>query len=191
MNYTKKEINKITYELLDLDQKEVEKRIIADMEAGVDVYYDRRWEVTDHLTHWLECQHEIYSGKEVLILGVGVGAESLVLGRLAEMVYLNDLSPTALEICAEQMEYNGFTQYQKLLGSYQQLKLPKVDLVVGSFLVYNRETLAAMKTFMKENRVPFILMNENLKEFKSLLTTFPHKVIFEEEGACCVLFEEG
>lgn len=189
MNYKKIEINKVAYDLLDLDQREVEKRIIADMETGVDVYYDRRWEVTDYLTDWLERQHEIYAGKKVLILGAGVGAESLVLGRLAEKVYLNDLSPAALELCVEQMEYNGYTCYQKLLGSYQNLKLPEVDLVVGSFLVYNRETLGAMKTFMKENKAQFILMNENLKEFKSLLIAFPHKVIFEEEGACCVLFE--
>jgi len=187
MKYRNLTIGETDYKLLDLDQKSVEKRIIEDMEAGVDVYYDRRWEVTDYLTAWLENHHEVYADKRVLVLGAGVGAETLVLGRLSEMIHLNDLSPTALELCAEQLEHNGIDNYKILLGRYEQLDLPEVDLVVASFLVYNRETLDAMKRFVSENNCQFILMNENLKEFKSLLAEFSHEILFEEEGATCVL----
>lgn len=189
MDYQISNIKGVEYSLLDLDQKEVEKRIIADMEAGVDVYYDRRWEVTAFLTEWLENNQKVYAGRKILILGAGVGAESLVLGRQAETVYLNDLSPVALELCAEQMEHNGLTNYHNLLGSYQEIELPRVDLVVASFLVYNRETLDAIQAFMSGNKAKFILMNEKLKEFKSLLKAFPHEVLFEEEGASCVMFD--
>ncbi len=188
MNYLTKRIGCAKYDLLDLDQKAVEKRIIADMESGVDVYYDRRWEVTDYLTTWLENHQDVYSGKRVLVLGAGVGAETLVLGRLSKVIYLNDLSPTALELCGEQLQHNGMENFEMLLGCYEQLDLPKVDLVVASFLVYNRETLDAMKTFVADNNCQFILVNENLKEFKSLLDEFHHEVLFEEEGATCILF---
>ena len=187
MKYLKTTIGKTDYQLLDLDQKEVEKRIIDDMEDGVDVYYDRRWEVTDYLTTWLDNNRGVYADKRVLVLGAGVGAETLVLGRLSAMIHLNDLSPTALELCAEQLEYNGIENYEILLGRYEQLDLPEVDIVVASFLVYNRETFDAMKDFVSENNCQFILMNENLKEFKSLLAEFPHEVLFEQEGATCVL----
>lgn len=187
MKYRSVTIGTAQYDLLDLDQKAVERRIIADMESGVDVYYDRRWEVTDYLTAWLESHHDVYEGKRVLVLGAGVGAETLVLGRLSERIYLNDLSPTALELCAEQLEYNGIREFEILLGRYEQLILPEVDIVVASFLVYNRETLDAMQDFVSENNCQFILMNENLKEFKSLLGKFSHEVLFEEEGATCVL----
>jgi len=69
------------------------------MDAGVDVYYDRRWEVTSILTDWLEKNHSQYEGKRVLVLGAGVGAETLVLGRLAEKVYLNDLMAIRITKC--------------------------------------------------------------------------------------------
>lgn len=188
MIYKTTTIGQADYQLLDLDQKSVEKRIIQDMDAGVEVYYDRRWEVTESLTAWLEANHSFYMGKRALVLGAGVGAETLVLGRLAEKIYINDLSPTALELCAEQMDYNGLGNYETLLGRYQEIDLPTVDIVVASFLVYNRETLDAMRSFMADNDAQFILMNENLKEFKSLLKEFPHDLIFEVEGASCVKF---
>jgi len=188
MIYRKTVIGETEYYLLDLDQKAVEKRIIQDMDAGVEVYYDRRWEVTEFLTRWLENNQSYYFEKRAMVLGAGVGAEALVLGRLTEKVYLNDLSSTALELCAEQMDYNKLINYEILLGRYQEIELPVVDIVVASFLVYNRETLNAMRTFMAENHAKFILMNENLKEFKSLLKEFNHELIFEVEGASCVMF---
>lgn len=188
MKYIKQQIGNAEYFLLDLDQKAVEKRIIADMDAGVDVYYDRRWEVTDLLTGWLENNHEVYAGKRVLVLGAGVGAETLVLGRLADRLFINDLSPTALELCAEQLEFNGIGNHEKLLGRYEMLEIPKVDLIVASFLVYNKDTLQSMRNFMETNDCEFILMNENLKEFKKYLTEAENEVVFESEGAMCVRF---
>ena len=188
MKYIKKEIKDTEYFLLDLDQKAVEKRIIADMDAGVDVYYDRRWEVTELLTDWLEAHHEVYEGKRVLVLGAGVGAETLVLGKLVEKLFINDLSPTALELSAEQLDFNGIGNHEALLGRYEDVEIPKVDLIVASFLVYNKETLTAMRAFMETNDCEFILMNENLKEFKKFLTEAQHEVVFESEGAMCVKF---
>lgn len=187
LRYIDSKIGKVTYRLLDLDQKLVDREVIADMDAGVDVYYDRRWEVTSILTDWLEKNHSQYEGKRVLVLGAGVGAETLVLGRLAEKVYLNDLSSIALKLCGWQMEHNGYKNYEVLKGLYEQITLPKVDVILASFLVYNKETLAAFRTFIRNAGCQFILMNENLKEFQQLLIELEHEVLFEVDGAKCVL----
>jgi len=187
MKYHKKRIGQVEYLLLDLDQKAVEKRVIEDMEGGVDVYYDRRWEITDNLTDWLEANHSAYQAKSILVLGAGIGAETVVLGKLAKKIFINDLSTTALELCAEQLEMNEIKNYEMLIGRYEQLELPKVDLVVASFLVYNSETLKAIRIFIKDMQCQFLLMNENLKEFQKLLPEFKHEVVFEVDGAKCVM----
>ena len=59
---------------------------------------------------------------------------------------------------------------------------------MASFLVYNKETLRSMRAFMEENGCDFILMNENLPDFVRCLRELKHEVIFEDEGAMCVLF---
>lgn len=188
MKYTKKRIGEHGYFLLDLDQRAVELRVMEDMDAGVDVYYDRRWEVTGFLTEWLEENHDVYKGKRVLVLGAGVGIETAVLGRLASKLFINDLSSTALALCSEQLGENEVHGFDTLLGKYEDIELPEVDLIVASFLVYNKETLRAMRAFMAENQCAFILMNENLPDFMKCLRELTHEVIFEEEGAMCVLF---
>jgi len=81
-------------------------------------------------------------------------------------MYLNDLSPTALELCQLQLEKNEITNHETLIGRYEELKLPSVDLVVASFLVYNTETLTAIRSYIQTMQCQFLLMNENLKEFK-------------------------
>ncbi len=187
MKYIEKQIGEVGYLLIDLDQKAVERRVIADMDAGVDVYYDRRWEVTDLLTDWLEKNHDVYAGKRVLVLGAGVGAETVVLGRLSKQLFVNDLSPTALELCGEQLVRNEVSDFGVLLGRYEELDLPEVDVIVASFLVYNKETLKAMRAFVREKGCQFILMNENLPDYQKFLTETQHEVIFEAEGAVCVL----
>lgn len=187
MKYHEIEIGEVVYRLLDLDQKAVERRVIEDMEAGVDVYYDRRWEITETLTTWLEKNHSSYQGKDILVLGAGVGAETLVLARLAKKIYLNDLSPTAIALCVEQLEENDMQNYETLLGRYEGLELPQVDMVVASFLVYNAETLSAIRLFIKDMQCQFLLMNENLKEFQKLLSELEHEIVFEVAGAKCVL----
>ena len=90
MKYETEKIGSEEYLLLDLDQRAVELRVMEDMDAGVDVYYDRRWEVTGLLTEWLEGNHGVYEGKRVLVLGAGVGIETAVLGRLAGRLFIND-----------------------------------------------------------------------------------------------------
>jgi len=71
-----------------------------------------------------------------------------------------------------------------LKGLYEQITLPKVDVILASFLVYNKETLAAFRTFIRNAGCQFILMNENLKEFQQLLIELEHEVLFEVDGAC-------
>lgn len=175
------------YDLMNLDHPYVEKRVIAEMEQGVDVYYDTRWEITEVLTRWLSENVDTYADKKVLILGAGVGAETLVLAKHADRIWINDLAPTALKLCGEQLDQNKLHNHTSLLGRYEELELPKVDLVVASFLVYNKETLTAMRAFMKANECEFILMNEPLAEFKQCLKTEPHQLLFQEEDAICVL----
>ncbi len=191
MKYELERIGEREYFLLDLDQREVELRVMEDMDTGVDVYYDRRWEVTGLLTSWLEAHQEVYAGKRVLVIGAGVGIETAVLGRLAGKLFINDLSATALELCSEQLRENGVVDYERLLGRYEALDLPEVDLIVASFLVYNKETLGAVRAFMVANGCDFILMNENLPDFMKCLGELRHEVIFENEdqGAMCVLFK--
>ena len=187
MKYDKKKIGDVEYFLLDLDQIAVEKRVIEDMESGVDVYYDRRWEITDKLTDWLEFSQSVYQDKNVLILGSGIGAETIVIGKRAKRVYLNDLSATALALCVEQLEKNEIKNYLTLFGRYEQLNIPKVDIIVASFLVYNADTLSAIKSFIQNMDCQFLLMNENLKEFQKLLSEFEHEIVFEVDGAKCVM----
>lgn len=169
------------FELLNLESPQVEKRVMEEMANGVKVYYDRRWEVTAHLTDWLAANRELVEGRRVLILGVGVGAESLLLGKFAEQVWLNDLAPIALELCARQMERNGLRNFTLLPGRYEKLDLPEVDLVVGSFLIYEAETRLAMEAYLAQSDSEVILVNESLADFKKLLEERGGEVLFENE----------
>lgn len=181
-----------SFQLMNLDHSLVDKKVMAEMESGVDVYYDRRWGATAVLTDWLGKHRSLFEGKKVLALGVGVGEESLLLGKLGEHIWLNDLAPVSLELCAEQMEENGLTNFTLLEGRYEQLDLPKVDLVVGGFLIYNEETCAAMEGFLREHRGQVILVNERLAPFPDLLKRNSHEIIFDDEsGAVGVLFNCG
>ena len=184
-----KQIGSHSFYFLNLDYPEVEKRIMDEMSNGVDVYYDRRWEVTEHLVTWLSQNVVHYHDKKVLVLGAGVGEETLVIGKHAKHIYINDLAPVALRLCGEQLEKNGITNYSTLEGRYEDVLLPEVDLVVASFLVYNKETLTAMRSFMAQQSAKFILMNETLTEYKKFLKETPHQLLFEkkDDGAVCVL----
>lgn len=190
MKYQTKKIGNSEYLLLNLKQRAVELRVIGDMDAGVDVFYDRRWEVTGYMAEWLEANPHIYSGKRVLVLGAGIGIETLVLGKLASKIFINDLSPTALDLCSEQLLKNGVLGFEALLGRYEEIDLPAVDLIVASFLVYNKETLAAMRAFMKQNNCEFIFMNRNLPDFITCLNELEHEIIFEAKNSMCVLFQK-
>lgn len=177
------------YTLMNLNHTEVDQRVMADMDAGVDVYYDRRWAATGILSNWMVENLDSIRGKRVLVLGAGVGAETLVLGRHCKHVWINDLSPVALELCAEQMDQNGFKNHTTLCGRYEALDLPEVDLVVASFLIYNKETYTAMRAFIANHKGDVILMNERLDPFPKFLEEEAHSIIFEIDGAVGVLME--
>ncbi|WOO39416.1 methyltransferase domain-containing protein [Rubellicoccus peritrichatus] len=179
------------YALMNLNHAQIEERIIADMDAGVDVYYDNRWAATGILSEWLAQNLELIQEKNVLILGAGVGSETLVLGRHCKHVWINDLSAVALELCAEQMDQNSFKNYTTLCGRYEELDLPEVDLVVASFLIYNKDTYTAMRSFIANHKGEVILMNERLGPFPKFLEQEAHTIIFEIDDAVGVLLKRG
>jgi len=180
-----------SYALMNLDHPQVEARVRLDMDAGVDVYYDRRWVITGALTTWMVEHLDQIRGKRVLVLGAGIGAETLVLGRHCEHIWINDLAPAALDLCAEQMEQNELQNYTALRGKYEDLELPEVDLVIGSFLIYNKATLAAMRTFLSSHRGDVLLVNERLKEFRQFLKSEAHRVIFDQEDGAVGIWLQG
>ena len=183
------EVADIQLELLNLDHPDVEALIIDEMGEGMDVYYDRRWEITRHFSEWLLEHEEWYAAKRVLVLGAGIGEEALILARKARQLWLNDLSSVALNLNKQQLDRNELVENVTCIcGDYLQEDLPEVDLVVASFLVYEAETLKSIRGFMDMQKRPFILMNENLPAFVKLCKEFPHRVLFEIEGAKCVLF---
>ncbi|YCM42847.1 methyltransferase domain-containing protein [Verrucomicrobiaceae bacterium 227] len=179
-----------TFALMELDHPRVEQEIIAEMKQGIDVYYDQRWETTGVLTEWLAHHTDLFLGKRVLILGAGIGAETLILGRHAGQIWINDLSPTALTLCQEQLRENGITTALSLVGRFEELELPEVDLVVASFFVYNNDTYKSMTTFMDHHQGEIILVNERLAPFPRLLKERPHRLLFEKEAAVCALFSK-
>lgn len=177
-----------TFALMNLNHPRVEKDIMAEMSTGIDVYYDRRWDATAILTDWLAKNIDLFRDKRVLILGAGIGAETLILGRHASQIWINDLSPTSLALCQEQLEENGITTAISLPGRYEELDLPETDLVVASFLVYNNDTYRAMSSFMDDHQGDLILVNERLAPFPKLLGERPHKIVFEKDSALGVIF---
>ncbi len=177
------------YIWMNLDHPAIEQRILAEMDAGIAVYYDRRWETTGVFSEWMVGHPEVIRGKRVLVLGAGVGVETLIIGRHCRHVWINDLAPVALELCAEQLEQNGIKNYSMLPGRFEELDLPEVDLVVASFLIYNNETLQPIRAFIQRNTAPLIVVNERLKPFRKFLKSEPHTVLFDQDAGVGVLLE--
>ena len=46
-----------------------------EIDAGIDVYYDRRWKATERFARLLYEQPSLVSDKRILILGAGAGVE--------------------------------------------------------------------------------------------------------------------
>lgn len=178
-----------SYRLLRLDHPSIEEVVMEEMSTGIAVYYDRRWSLTDFFAAWLLENRGWMDGKRILVLGAGVGLETVVLGRHAAHLYINDLAPVSLDLCVEQLEENGIRNVTPLPGLYESIELPEVDLVVGCFLVYNRETRAAMQAFCKRFRGPVMLINETLADFRSFLTALerPWEPLFSEDAARGIL----
>jgi hypothetical protein len=157
------------FQLLNLDHPQISTRIIRDIDAGIAVYYDRRWAVTDRFCRFFLAESAWVAGRSVLVLGAGVGLETLVIGSLCRKLYINDLSLVALELCVQQLSQNGIAEVTCLPGRYEQLALPPVDLLVGCFLVYNRHSAAAMWRLLERHTPPVLLMNDNMTSFRTLV----------------------
>jgi predicted nicotinamide N-methyase len=181
-----------SYVLINLDHPYVEVRVRSDMDAGVAVFYDRRWGITEVLNRWLLENLDLIRGKRVLVLGAGIGAETVLLGKYCSHVWINDLAPAAVELCAKQMNQNGLKNYTTLLGSYEAIDLPEVDLVVASFLIYDPKTLRAMQTFLRNYQSDVLLVNERMKAFRQFLRSEKHTLVFDQEdGAVGIYLNRG
>jgi predicted nicotinamide N-methyase len=156
-------------QLMNLEHPEVHRRVIAEIDAGIDVYYDSRWKATEQFGRLLFDQPELVAGRSILIVGAGVGLETVIIGKLCRKLYLNDLAPVSLELCIEQLERNGLTDVSVLPGRFEAVDLPDVDLIVGCFVIYERETREAMETLLGQTEVPVLLVNEELDAFRSLM----------------------
>lgn len=179
-----------TFQLLNLDHPDITARIIEDIDAGVDVYYDRRWSVTERFCHFLLEQPTWVVERSVLILGAGIGLETLVIGRLCGKLYINDLAPAAIELCERQLCHNNITDVSSLPGRYETLDLPPVDLVVGCFLIYNRETVVAMQQFLQRCTAPVLLINDKMPMLHTLTnqTSRSHRFLLPPDDDPCILF---
>ena len=156
------------FQALNLDDKGVSGRITEEMSSGVAVYYDRRWKLTDAFCRFLLARPELVTGRTVLAVGAGVGMESVVLGRLADRLIVNDSAPASLELAAEQLERNGVRGFEVRPGLLQESDLTGVDLVVGCFVVYDpstRDAMAALLERAADRNIPVVLANENVGSF--------------------------
>jgi len=188
--WTTANFNNNIFILLDLDHPKIEKEILNEIKSGVDVYYDRRWDITQEFCEFLYEIPELFQYKDVLIIGAGIGAESVVIGSMAKKIYINDLAPVALEYCATQLKKNDINNFEILPGNYESLAIPPVDLTVACFCVYNRESKQSMKSFIKKRNSPLLIVNDALPDFKKLLkdTKGGKKYLVPEERFPCYLF---
>lgn len=162
-----KKLGEESFEILDLRDPEIERRILGEMDAGVDVYYDRRWEATERFSTWLLEHPETIRGKNVLALGAGIGLETLAIGKLCRHLWINDLAPVSVELCAEQLRQNGLENFTSLPGSMTEIPIPEeIDLVVACFLIYEDETRAAMTTFLDRFPGEILVANGPLPAFR-------------------------
>ena len=177
------------YELLDLEAPDACRRIVADMDAGMDVYYDNRWPSTAWFADWLLAHTDLLAGRTVFVPGAGVGVETLVCAEFAARAICNDLSPVAMELCGEQARLNGFDNLETRAGSWLDAALPpEVDLVVGAFLVYDRGTRAAFEQLLRRLPAPVLLSNGEIGAFHAMLDGLdrPHRVLAERGDAWVV-----
>jgi predicted nicotinamide N-methyase len=179
-----------TFQLLNFDHPRIAARVLGDIDAGMAVYYDRRWATTERFCRFLVAEPAWVAGRTVLVLGAGVGLETLVIGSLCTQLYINDLAPGALELCAWQLRRNSITDFVCLPGRYEDLALPPVDLLVGCFLVYNRDTAQAMRQLLARRTPPVLLINDNMPVMRQLVrkTTRLVRPLLRPDDTICLLF---
>jgi predicted nicotinamide N-methyase len=156
-----------TFEILNVRHPDFMARVMDEMDSGVDVYYDSRWKATEIFSQWLLDNPETVKGKRVLALGVGIGLETLPLGKLCEHLYINDLAPISLELCSEQLEQNGITNFTAMPGPMELLELPNdIDIAIACFLIYEDITRAAVTAFIENFPGEIIVANGPLPAFE-------------------------
>lgn len=162
-----------SFRRLDLEHPEVGDRVVEEIESGVDVYYDRRWGLTERFCRFLLERPDLVEGRAVLVAGAGIGMESVVVGGLASRLVVNDRAPVALELCLEQLHGNGIDDAEGVGGSFEEVDLEGIDRVVACFVVYDDETRSATQRLLdrtRERDIPVLLANEDLGgHFSTLL----------------------
>jgi predicted nicotinamide N-methyase len=165
---------------VDLDDARVLRRITEEVRAGLPVYYDRRWRLTEAFCRFLLERPGLVEGRRVLVAGAGVGLEAVVVGLLAGRVVVNERSFAALELAAEQLRLNGVEEFTVAPGSFAEVELEEIDAVVACFVVYDEETRAAVARLLdraSERGIPALLANEEIGgHFEALLEAAPGPV---------------
>jgi len=184
-------ISPFEFHLLNLDHPIINKIILNEIDSGIDVYYDQRWNATEFFCRFLINNQEWIKNLTVLVLGTGIGMETLVIGKLCRKLYLNDLAPKALELCSWQLRKNNIHNYDLFPGYYEIIAFPPVDIVIGCYLIYNSATVRAMETFLKSCPNPVLLMNETLPAFIKFIRRTKRNVsyILNKSPNQCILFE--
>ena len=180
-----KNLGEESFEILDLRDPEIERRILGEMDAGVDVYYDQRWAATEQFSEWLLAQPDQLLGKNVLALGAGIGLETLAVGRRCQHVWVNDLAPVSVELCGEQLQRNGIKNFTPLPGSMTEIPLPaEIDLAVACFLIYETETREAMAKFCARFPGEILVANGPLPAFHQWRENLerPFEIVFEDDS---------
>ena len=189
--WTTATFNNNNFKLLDLDHPQVDKDILREIKSGINVYYDRRWGLTQEFCEFMYEIPDLFMNKDVLVVGAGIGAETVVIGSMAKKLYINDLAPVALDYCAKQLRENNINNFETIPGSYGSIDFPAVDLAVACFCVYTSETMHAMKSFIEKSKSPVLIVNETLNHFVRLLKTVARKKkpLVSEERFPCYLYE--
>ena len=189
--WTKLTVNKKEFKLLDLDHPQIEKDILQEIKSGVEVYYDRRWELTQEFCGFVYEMPELFQNKNILIVGAGIGAETVVIGSMVKKLYINDIAPVALDYCARQLRENDITDIETIPGSYESIDITDIDLAVACFCVYNSATMRAMKSFIEKSENPVLIVNDPLPSFVRLMKSVERKRIslIPEERFPCLLLE--
>ena len=164
-----------------------------DIDSGIDVYYDQRWPETDLFCRYLLSHPQWLSGQSVLVLGAGMGMETLITGQQCKKMYLNDYSEVALALTAMQLKENNINAFELLPGRYEKIELPDIDIAIGCFLVYNDDTLSSMQTFIQRHPHRLILMNGIMPAFNELCASTPRRtetLIAGDDYQCVLFYEE-
>lgn len=179
------------FELLNLKTRALSHMIQDDMKT-VDVTYDTRWGPTDLFAHLLVENNHLVKDKQVLCLGAGIGVDTLVIGRLCRKLYLNDLSSVALSLCEKQLLHNDIRHFESVIGSFENIPVPDVDIVTGCYLVYDAPSATRINRFILSCDRPILLMNDRRMEAFTTLLNSLHTVktvhmIHDTPKALCVL----